>query len=218
MDYQGPETADLQNVHALNTAFLEWLAGEDKSRALPAEVPLLFAGLDQRKLARLARVPFMLLSLREYDEAYWRTLFAARQNMSLLSGMQKPDAAGSRLTIAALGFLWQLASRNPYAARLVSGASLDWCEQLAACTLMELIGRVAEEPSLLEPRMSADTELWNKLLTSGVSGKRDVRMAARVSALQSVLTGAAHSGNRQFATAACQLPAARMRVADDRQR
>jgi hypothetical protein len=66
--------------------------------------------------------------------------------------------------------------------------------------------------------MSEDTELWNKLLTSGVSGKRDVRMAARVSALQSVLTGAAHSGNRQFATAACQLPAARMRVADDRQR
>ena len=36
------------------------------------------------------------------------------------------DAAGSRLTIAALGFLWQLASRNPYAARLVSGASLTF--------------------------------------------------------------------------------------------
>ena len=69
MDYQGPEPADLQNVRALNTAFLEWLASDDRSRALPAEGPRLFAGLDRTKLERLARVPFMLLSLREYDEA-----------------------------------------------------------------------------------------------------------------------------------------------------
>ena len=218
MDYQGPEPADLENVRALNTAFLEWLAGDDRNRALPAQSPALFASLEQRKLARLAQVPFMLFSLREYDEDYWRTLFSARRNMGLLSAMQKPDDTGSRLTNAALGFLWQLASRNPYAARLVSGASLAWCEQLAACTLMDLIDRVAEEPTLLEPRMGDDSELWTKLLTSGVSRKRDVRMAARVSALQSVLTGAAHSTYRQFATAARQLPAARMRVADDRQR
>ncbi len=218
MDYQGPEPADLENVHALNTAFLEWLAGDDRSRALPANTPQLLAGLDRRQLARLARVPFMLVSLREYDEDYWRSLFAQRQNMSLLSGMQKPDDAGSRLTTAALGFLWQLASRNPYAARLVSGAGLNWCEQLAGCTFMDLVGRVAEEPSLLEPRMSDDVEFWTKMLTSGVSNKRDVRMAARVSALQSVLTGAAHLTYRQFATAARQLPAARMRVADYRRR
>ena len=218
MEYQGPEPADLENVRALNTAFLEWLASGDRSRALPAQATPHFAGLDRRKLERLARVPFMLLSLREYDEDYWRTLFADRQNMSLLSRMQRPDDAGARLTMAAIGFLWQLASRNPYAARLVSGAGLNWCEQLAACTLMDLIGRVAEEPPLLEPRMSEDPELWTKLLTSGVSSKRDVRLAARVSALQSVMTGAAHSSYRQLASAACKLPAARMRVADDRRR
>jgi hypothetical protein len=216
MDYQGPEPADLENVYALNTAFLEWLASDDRSQALPASTPQLFAGLDQRKLARLAQVPFLLLSLREYDEDYWRTLFAPRQNMSLLSGMHKPDDAGSRLTTAALGFLWQLASRNPYAARLVSGAGLNWCEQLAACTLMDLVGRVAEEPSLLEPRLNGDAGLWAKMLTSGVSSKRDVRMAARISALQSVLTGAAYFTPHQFATAARQFPAARMRVAENR--
>ncbi len=160
----------------------------------------------------------MLLSLREYDEETWRALFAPRQNMSLLSKMRRHDDAGSRLTIAAVGFLWQLAARNPYAARLVSGAGLAWCEQLANCTLMDLIGRVAEEPPLLEPRMNGDAELWNKLLTSGVSNKRDVRMAARVSALQSVLTATTRSGNRRLATAACKLPATPMRVADDRQR
>ena len=218
MDYQGPESADLENVRALNSAFLDWLSGEDRARALPEGTARLFADLNHCQRERLARVPFMLMSLREYDTDTWRALFAPRQNMSLLSRMQRPDDAGSRLTIAALGFLWQLATRNPYAARLVSGAGLRWCEQLAACTLMELIGRVAEEPPLLEPRMGGDVELWSKLLTSVVSSKRDVRTAARLSALQTILTGVARINDRQLAAAACKLPATPMRVADPRRR
>lgn len=216
MDYQGLGPADLENVYALNTAFLDWLTDGDRAAALPAAAARLFAGLDRHQRERLARAPFLLLSLREYDRDTWRALFVPQQNMNLLSQMQKPDNAGSRLTIAALGFLWQLASRNPYAARFVSGAGPGWCEQLAACTLMELIGRVTGEPLLLEPRMNGDNELWNKLLTSVVSSKRDVRVAARVSALQTVLTGTTRE--RRLAAAACKLPALPLRVADDSSR
>ncbi len=218
MEYQGPEPADLANVNALNRAFLDWLRvtgpAESLQSALPPDIRVALAGLDRRQLERLARVPFLLLSLREYDDTRWRSLFADRRSMDLLRPLQPANEEAARLITAGLGFLWQLAKRNPYAARLVSGASLNWCEQLADCTLMELYMRVADENSLLEPRMTSSQELWHKLLTAGVSAKRDVRIAARVSALQTVLTRGPAMAYRQLATAACAMPAASMRVAE----
>jgi len=218
MEYQGPEPADLANVNALNRAFLDWLRvtgpAESLQSALPPDIRVALAGLDRRQLERLARVPFLLLSLREYDDTRWRSLFADSRSMDLLRPLQPADEEAARLITAGLGFLWQLAKRNPYAARLVSGASLNWCEQLADCTLMELYMRVADENSLLEPRMTSSQELWHKLLTAGVSAKRDVRIAARVSALQTVLTRGPAMAYRQLATAACAMPAASMRVAE----
>ena len=154
------------------------------------------------------------MSLREYDDTRWRSLFADRRSMDLLRPLQPADDEAARLVTAGLGFLWQLALRNPYAARLVSGAGLNWCEQLADCTLMELYARVAEEDPLLEPRMPDRPELWNKLLTAGVSAKRDVRIAARVSALQTVLTRSPATPYRQLATAACAMPAVSRRVGE----
>ncbi|MCK5326254.1 MAG: hypothetical protein KAJ57_09595, partial [Woeseiaceae bacterium] len=147
MEYQGPEPADLANVNALNRAFLDWLRvtgpAESLQSALPPDIRVALAGLDRRQLERLARVPFLLLSLREYDDTRWRSLFADRRSMDLLRPLQPANEEAARLITAGLGFLWQLAKRNPYAARLVSGASLNWCEQLADCTLMELYMRVA---------------------------------------------------------------------------
>jgi len=218
MEYQGPEPADLANVNALNRAFLDWLrvTGPAKplQQGLPPDIGVALVGLDRRQLERLARVPFLLMSLREYDDIRWRSLFADQRSMDLLRPLQAADEDAARLVSAGLGFLWQLAMRNPYAARLVSGASLNWCEQLADCTLMELYTRVAEEEPLLEPRMTDCPELWNKLLTAGVSGRRDVRIAARVSALQTVLTRGPATAYRQLATAACAMPAASMRIAE----
>lgn len=218
MEFQGPEPADLANVNALNRAFLDWLRvtgpAESLQSGLPPDIHVALAGLDRRQLERLARVPFLLMSLREYDDTRWRSLFADRRSMDLLRALQPADEEAARLIAAGLGFLWQLAKRNPYAARLVSGANLNWCEQLADCTLMELYTRVAEENSLLEPRMTDSPELWNKLLTAGVSARRDVRIAARVSALQTVLTRGPATAYRQLATAACAMPAASMRVTE----
>jgi hypothetical protein len=222
MEFQGPEPADLANVIALNGAFLDWLRVTGRTQplepGLPPDVEAALAGLDRRQLERLARVPFLLMSLREYDDTRWRSLFADRRSMDLLRPLQPVDEEATRLVTAGLGFLWQLALRNPYAARLVSGASLNWCEQLADCTLMELFARVAEEGPLLDPRMTDCPELWHKRLTAGVSTRRDVRIAARVSALQTILTRGPATAYRQLATAACAMPAASLRVAQRRRR
>ena len=215
MDYQGPETADFDNVHALNAAFLDWLTAENHAGQLPGEGQRLFARLDRQQRNRLSRVPFLLLSLGEEDETGWRAIFARVPAKRLLSRMSPADEAAAQLTTAALGFLWQLAARNPYTARLVSGASLNWCEQLSECTLVSLIARVAEEPRMLVPRSANDLELWTRLLTAGVSARRDVRVAARVAALQSVLTGTARPVDQPLASAACKLPVPSMSLADD---
>ena len=218
MDYQGPEPADLSNVSALNAAFLDWLAGERRADQLPGDAARLFAGLDRQQRERLARAPFLLLSIGEDDEDGWRAIFTQAPAKRLLSRMEPADPEATRLTTATIGFLWQLASRNAYTARLVSGASLGWCEQLCACTLVDLLTRVAEEPALLEARATRDAELWAKLLTAGVSRRRDVRVAARVSALQSVLTRPTRTGMQLLASAACKLPATPVRVARPRHR
>ena len=212
MEYQGPEPVDLANVQALNATFLEWLVAGSHDSGLPGDVLAALAALPVCQRSRLARMPFLLLSLREHDAAFWDQMFAAKRGMTLLARMKTPDAEGARLTTAALGFLWQLALRNPYTTRLVSGASLNWCEQLAASTLMDLVGRAAEGPLMLEARLAGQHDLWNKLLTSGVSARRDVRLAARVSALHTILTANAAIPHRPLASAARRLPTASLRL------
>jgi len=216
MEYQGPEPADLANVCALNIAYLDWLRARGSTTvgevSMTPEISAALAGMSRTQLERLSRVPFLLLSFREYDESQWRTMFAERPVADLFHALQVPDEEATRLISAGLGFLWQLSKRNPYAARLVSGASLNWCEQLAACTLVELFSRAVAKYPLLEPRMSDNPDLWQKLLSAGVSARKDVRMAARVSALQTVLTRSATGSYRHFAAAACSMPAVAVRV------
>lgn len=218
MEYQGPEPADLANVSALNSAFLDWLRARGSSEVAPLsvtpEIGAALTGMSRLQLERLARTPFLLMSFREHDEDQWRSLFAERRSADLFRALQAPDEDATRLITAGLGFLWQLAKRNPYAARLVSGAGINWCEQLAASTLVDLFSRALAEYPLLEPRMIDNRDLWQKLLNAGVSAKKDVRMAARVSALQTVLTRSSNSVYRRLAAAACSMPAVAVRVAE----
>ena len=215
MHYHGPEKADLANVLTLNKAFIAWQRARSPEnttgRGLPAEVRARFAALSCEQRGRLARMPFLLMSLAEDDEARWQSFFAEQQTRDLLQCVQRRDEAASRLIAAGLGFLWQLSQRNPYAVRLVSGASLPWCEQLASCTLMDLFSRALEDQALLAPRMADKPDLWHKLLTVGVSNRRHLRRAARVAALQTLLTQGPARTYRPLAAAACKMPAPRTR-------
>lgn len=215
MHYHGPDQADLNNVFVLNTAFIAWQRtrprGTVHDSGMSPEIGERIAALDREQCERLARTPFLLMSLAENDEVRWQSLFTEQRTRDLLQCVQIRDEAASRLTAAGLGFLWQLAQRNPYGARLVSGASLAWCEQLAACTLMDLFTRTLEDPTLLAPRMADRAGLWDKLLTAGVSNRRHLRLAARVAALQTVLTNAPAHPERKLAAAACAMPPVRTR-------
>ena len=215
MQYHGPERTDLANVFVLNSAFIAWQRakppGDSGERGLPPDIRARLSALGADERARLARAPFLLMSVAEDDEARWQTIFAERRTRDLLQCLQVRDEAASRLAAAALGFLWQLARRNPYAARLVSGASLNWYGRLAECTLMELLARALDDHALLAPRMADEVDLWNRLLTAGVSDRRQVRLAARVAALQTLLTRRPARPDRSLAAAACRMPAVKTR-------
>ncbi len=222
MHYHGPDQADLTNVFVLNTAFIAWQRTRSlenvRDSGTSPEIRARLAALSLEQRERLARTPFLLMSLSEDDEARWQSLFAEQQTRDLLRCVQIRDEVASRLTAAGLGFLWQLAQRNPYATRLVSGASLTWCEQLAACTLMDLFTRALGDQTLLAPRMADKAGLWDKLLSAGVSNRRHLRLAARAAALQTVLTSSSVRPYRALAAAACQVPPARIRRSGKRGR
>jgi len=217
MDFSGPELADYCNVQSLNCEFLIRLRGSSSGRELrqqmaPTLRPML-GGLSDLQIERLSATPFLLLSLRERDEEYWHRLASDEPNGDLLIAAHQSHES-NQLPAACLGFLWQLARRNPYAVRLVSGATLNWCERLAECTLFRLLQRMAGRGDLLRVRRAGDVEFWNKLLGPGLSSERDVRRAAQLSALQSILTAGPVPRYRSLRAAACNAPAPSLRIAD----
>lgn len=221
MDFSGPTSADFANVARLNQAFLLRLRdsakGERLRHQLPAPAAVLAAALNDLQVERLCNAPFLLMSLHERDDAYWRVLEHPESNLDLFEASDsrgQPDP----LSAAVLSFLWQLAGRNPYAARLVSGATLSWGERLSATTLIDTLQRIACRDDFLEPRLGSNEAVWDKLLGPGLSSKDSVRRAAHLTALQVVLTEDPLTGYRQMRPAACSVAIPAMSVADTGER
>lgn len=217
MEFRGPGAADFENVRSLNRAFLQLIKhNPDARKCLYGLRPGLAAsltGLSAGEAERLSGTPFLLLSFRERDDEFWDAIFADTPRKDLFA-VPGSDELG-RLISAGLGFVWQLARQNPFAARLVCGASLHWCEQLAERTFFQVLATAGARADILTLRGPLDAGLWAKLLTSGVSREKQVRRAAHISALQSVLTRAAMPDRRRWAACARRTPA--MKVADDNQ-
>ena len=206
MEFNGPEQADLVDVCSLNTAFLEYLRGPLGARLrhdMPASLQPVVGALTERQLHRLANVPFLLLSLSESDDTFWsRSLVDSPVEDLFAAGRGEADPLG-RIAAATLGFLWQLSRRNAYATRLISGASLCWCEQLAACTLLSVLQCAALHQELIRPRLAGNTVFWTRLLGAGLSSADDVRRAAHLSALQTMLLPDDTKRVKRFRSAAC---------------
>lgn len=184
MQYQGPTTDDLENVFALNRHFLRALTRPGSLRCAAPDV----RRLSQAQRGRLAEAPFLLFSVREQDDELWQVIFAKDPQLDLKPPTEPLDHAVHELKMAALSFLWQLSRRNAYAARVVSGAPVDFCERLANATLMKLLRRTADRVDLLVPRYSAEQEIWRRLTTSGVSASRRLQTMTQQAALQDLLT------------------------------
>jgi len=216
MDFKGPASADYANVRSLNRTFLGLLRaggpGDAQRRKIPERLGPQIVGLTDLQIERLSGCPFLLLSFRERDADYWDRLLAEEPAGDLWC-----DPAGDaveRILSAGLAFLWQLARRNPYAVRLIAGASVAWCEQLASVNLIDLLQSASGRGDLLSPRFAGQEEPWSKLLGPGISSRPAMRTAAHLSVLQSMLTAETTTGRRRLRAAACVSSAPALSVAD----
>lgn len=192
MEYQGLTEDDVINVRALNRAWLK-LAANGSER---------FAALDDKRRKRLAGAPFLLFTLRESDLQLWSTLLSDRQQRDLFVAL--PDAGQRELQVACLAWLWELARRNPYVARIVAGAPLQWCERIATYPLVRLL-RNAADADLVRPRFRVDSATHRRLLLRGGSALCAARAAAQVAAMQAMLTAIEFSQFGRLPAAACRL-------------
>lgn len=217
MAFDGPAPVDYQNVRALNSAFLTMLQANRRARRsltqLSSPLTRRITSLTRHQVDRLSAAPFLLLSFRERDDRLWTQILSADSGRDLFTRPVADDF--DRLQSAGLGFVWQLARQNPYTLRLICGASLHWCEEIAERTFFGLLAAVAPHNDLLELRRGSDDELWTKLLDNGVSRDTDVRTSAHVSALQTILTRPADRMPRSWPVAACKAKRSDLRVADE---
>lgn len=225
MDFNTPEPTDLVDVRSINVEFLEYLSaaqGETLRRELPARLRPVVVALAKRHIQRLADVPFLLLTLQEADDAYWSRILGELPVQDLFATSHSPLDPLGRITAAALGVQWQLARKNLYATRLIGGGSLNWCEQLASCTLLRVLQCAVEQQGLVAPRLATHEVFWTRLLGAGLSSDDDVRRAAHLSAWQIMLSPASASREQRWRSAACytsvpklELRGSRMRDEDD---
>lgn len=217
MDYSGPEPADFANVTSLNHAFLRQLrepaSGQSLRRKMTVRARPIIRGLTDLQLKRLSATPFLLMSLRERDVAYWQTLFGTDANRDMFAcASVAPET--EQLATAGVAFLWQLARRNPYSARLLSGATIRWCEELADRTLLQLLQQTCGRNDLLQARFASNDEFWSKLLGPGLSAEANVCNAAHLAALQSILTENPAAQYHPMKAAACSTLLPSLRVSE----
>ena len=203
MEYMGLTQDDLANVRALNR---RWLRLRESGAGGGAP-------LADKQLERLAAAPFLLFSFQEQDGQLWRAVLRGDGQQDLLHGKAPVSAELGALQAAGLAFLWELERRNPYVARVVSGAPLSWCEQLASLTLVRVLESTAH-CSVVESRFDDASSLYRRLLQRGGSAREEARVFAQIGALQAMLTSATLVPYRRFPAAACGMPQPAERVAD----
>ena len=185
MTFDALDDATLGNALSLNRAFLSLVASDDRPEHLPDTLVASLNALTSVERGRLARAPFLLFSLGDYDPGHWRCE-ARPASEDLFHRSMTP--AERQLVTETLAVVWALTRVNRYAARYLCGAGVTWCDYAAATPLPELIVAATRQGSLLEPRFPETSELWRKLLVSASDDRQFVRRAARLSALQCVLT------------------------------
>lgn len=211
-----PDPDDLDNVRALNQRFIELLVddGSGVLAALPCDLAAEITALDAEARERLAASPFLLFLPAEDTDSRQRGRDTAR-DPDLFDAASPPAAAVSRLQAAALGFLWELARRRPYAARALGGLPADRCAILARSTPVALFTDTSVSTDALRLRAGDDATFWRRLVVGAQSDDPSVAEAARMAALQTVLAQSAGDDVR-LPAAACSMRIAARKVAERR--
>lgn len=220
MSFASPESDDFQNVASLNLAWLRLLCRDPAARRTrnPSAAPRLarLGSLSRAEAARLSGTPFLLFSFRERDDELWTRLLADSSHRGLFQ--ERTASEAGLLRDAALGFIWRLARENPYVLRLVCGATMYWCERVAELTIYELLTAAACAGELPVLRFAGHPTLWEKLLANGISPHAELRSAAQLSALQTILTEPAAERRENLPVAASRSAAPGLRVAEGKGR
>lgn len=217
MAFRGPELSDYRNLVSLNTAWLELLQRDDRLRfglaGLPEVHQQRITRLGAGQIRHLAATPFLLFSFREGDDRYWTQILSQDAERDLFTPLGSDEA--DMLISASMGFIWQLARRNPYCLRLICGATLYWTERIAEQTFYALLNSVRVSGDVPAIRFAQQGELWRKLLDSGVSGNAAERGAAQISALQAILTMPPDGRTQRWSLAARKTASPQLRVAEN---
>ncbi len=214
MGFEGPDVGDYENVVVLNQAWLALLQSDSSVvrglGKLPEDLRQRMTNLSERQIARLAKTPFLLFSFRENEDAHWTRALDADRDLFAVNLSVEADT----LMSAGLGFTWQLARKNPYALRLVCGATLSWSERIAELTFLELLHAARSMGDLPVIRYGQQRDLWRKLLDGGVSGQELCCHATQLTALQSVLTQSSSDNQQTWPLAARSVRAPGRQVAE----
>ena len=187
-EFPGPSPDDYTNVLALNTAFMKATSE-----------------LKGPQRGRLAAAPFLLFSLREDDVEWWASVLADQRQGDLMAAAEHESPELRRIQTAAMSFLWQLARRNPYVARIISGATIAWCEKITDLPLVTLLNRIGGRDDLMMSRLDDSIVNGERLLGSGTSSRRQIRRSSQLTALQTLLTRTRLDNYTQLPAAACSL-------------
>lgn len=191
MHFHGPERVDLDDLHEINQTFLNLLRSPVVGPTLLSDVPEALAArlrnLHDTERRRLARSPFLLCSCREDDVEFWQAMLQPGASADLFAGDTGTSPDFLRFLSGIIAFTWQLSRKNPFVARLVTGATTAWCEEIAAQPLLRLIDVASRNSDTLRLRLAGNDDFWKQLLRNGVSEDALVRRAARVSGLQRIL-------------------------------
>ena len=189
MEYEGLTRDHLANVEALNRGWLRCWRDSDA----PA------GNLTNRLRDRAATAPFLLFSFREQDDDLWNRLLEKPRQPDLLDKPLRLDDELHVVQNNGLSFIWALAWRNPYAARIISGAPAGWCEKITSVTLMRVL-ESASGRSLIRPRLET-TSMMHKGF-------------AQIGAFQSMLTAGQPASTGRMKAAACRMPETVRQLAD----
>jgi len=212
MEYQGPTSDDLVNINALNRAYLRLATQSD----WPGPGNLFRRRLSVAERERLSSAPFLLFSFRETDDEFWHQVIEDQRQVDMIDAADRVNEQAHGLQVAGLGFLWELSRRSPYVARIVTGAPVAWCEQLASETLVNLLEKAAHRADLVTPRFPTREGTWRRLLQGGTSESHQVRLMSQQSALQALLTRGQPASYDPVAAAACRFKAPQRSVVERR--
>ena len=189
MEYEGLTRDHLANVEALNQGWLRCRRESDTSAG----------NLTARLRDRAATAPFLLFSFREKDDDLWNRLLEEPRQPDLLEEPLRSNDELHAVQSNGLAFIWALAWRNPYAARIISGAPSGWCERITSVTLMRVL-ECTSGRSLIRPRLET-TSMMHKGF-------------AQIGAFQSMLTASQAAATGRMKAAACRVPEFTRRVTD----